>query len=132
MTHHAPRIFNTVARVCTSLAKSGQTNIYTLYVVDIHLLRIEMLDCCSTTASEASHLLGVSLSKAHSHLILSSQHVTTTIRRCIFLYLMSCRILDLHATVHCSKKDDKILWSQKFQTMTPQFSQLEVHGELQI
>ena len=65
-----------------------------------------MLDCCSTTASEASHLLGVSLAKAHSHLILRSQHVTHKPRD-IFLYLMSCRILDLHAIVHCSTKDDK-------------------------
>lgn len=108
MTHHAPRIFNTVAQVCTSLAKSGQTN--TLYLIYWYIcsayLRIEMLDCCSTTASEASHLLGVSLAKAHSHLILRSQHVTHKPRD-IFLYLMSCRILDLHAIVHCSTKDDK-------------------------
>ena len=64
---------------------SRYTSILLIYCM-IHLFRIDMLACCST--AEEAHLLGVSLAKAHSHLIQRSQHVTchNNNSRHIFLY----------------------------------------------
>ena len=133
------------ARNCTSMHIIGKvwskpirfsryTSILLIYCM-IHLFRIDMLACCST--AEEAHLLGVSLAKAHSHLIQRSQHVTchNNNSRHIFLYfdVLHCFAAFWSTPLSTAQRKmtktyETIKNSQKFQTKTPkQFSQLEVH-----